>query len=238
MNLPVADALQAAQLFNQHWLFHFCSIFGTVTSAIAGATASTRVRMDFFGVIACGTIASLGGGTVRDLLLGGLHTPDGAPITVYWVTGSDVELLYYALFTSLFIFYLARACKPPVGTIRVADAFAMAFFSLIGTSKAYAAGCDWMVSITMGICTGVAGGALRDVLTGNVPYVFRPGELYATASFFGCALFISLQYCGLGYALSFIIGTAAAFVTRMAAVYLNWKLPSYRPMFDTVGKQE
>lgn len=231
MSLPVDDTLQTALQFNQHWFFQFCAIFGTVASAIAGATASTRVRMDFFGVIACGTIAALGGGTVRDLLLGGLTMPDGSPITVFWVTGSDVGLLYYAIFTSLFIFYLTRIYKPPVGTIRVADAFAMAFFSLIGASKAYAAGCDGMVSIAMGVCTGVAGGILRDVLTGNVPYVFRPGELYATASFAGSLLFIVLQFFGVDYGLSFIIGTAAVFATRMAAVYLNWQLPSYRPLF-------
>lgn len=233
-----AQSLQTVQLFDQHWLFHLCSIFGTVVGALAGATASSRVRMDIFGIIACGTIAALGGGTVRDLLLGGLTMPDGSPVTVFWVTPGDVEYLYYAIGTSLLMFYITRFYNPPVGTIRVADAFAMAFFTLLGVAKAYGIGCPWIICIAMGICTGVAGGALRDVLTGNVPYVFRPGELYATASLVGGILFVVLQTLEVSYSLSFILGVTVVFVTRMAAVYLNWKLPSYRPLFDQTSRKE
>ncbi len=73
------------QSWNDHWLFNVCAIFGTVAAAIAGATASSRVRMDIFGVICCGVTASLGGGTIRDILLNGRTGPDGNPIQVYWV---------------------------------------------------------------------------------------------------------------------------------------------------------
>lgn len=239
MLIPMlAQAEQAVQNFDQHWLFHMCAIFGTVVGAIAGATASSRVRMDIFGVIACGSIAALGGGTVRDILLGGLCRPNGDPVSVFWVTPGDAEFLYYAVCTSFIIFYITRVYTPPVGTIRVADAFAMAFFTLLGVAKAHYLGCPWLVSITMGVCTGVAGGVLRDVFTGNVPYVFRPGELYATASFIGSALFVLLQYLGVTYSLSFTLGVAAVFCTRMAAVYLKWELPSYRPLFDNVRSSE
>ena len=223
--------------FDQHLIFHLCEIFGTVVGAIAGATASSRVRMDIFGIISCGTIAALGGGTVRDLLLGGLEK-DGSCMTVFWVVPGGVQYLYYAIGTSLFIFYLTRFIKAPVGTIRVADAFGMAFFTLLGAAKATSLGCPWLICIVMGVCTGVAGGILRDVLTGNVPYVFRPGELYATASVIGSVLFVVMQALGAPYSLSFILGVAAVFIVRMAAVYLNWKLPSYRPLFDTVGRRD
>lgn len=236
MLIPMlAQAEQTVQNFDQHWLFHMCAIFGTIVGAIAGATASTRVRMDIFGIISCGSIAALGGGTLRDILLGGLCRPNGEPVSVFWVTPGEADFLYYAVGTSLIVFYLTRIYKPPVGTVRVADAFAMAFFTLLGVAKAHYLGCPWLVSITMGVCTGVAGGVLRDVFTGNVPYVFRPGELYATASFIGSALFILLQYLGAPYALSFTLGVATVFITRMAAVSFKWQLPSYRPLFDTVG---
>ncbi len=227
----LADKSLEVQNFDQHWLFYLCCVFGTVVGAIAGATASSRVQMDIFGVIVCGCIAALGGGTLRDLLLSGVANAAGQPVHVYWVTAQDVDFLYYALGTSLVILVITRFYSPPTGTIRVADAFALAFFTLIGTAKAHMLGCPWVVSTAMGICTGVAGGALRDVLTGNVPYVFRPGELYATASLVGALLFLAMQYFGCSYSLSFSLGVAMVFVVRMAAVYLNWQLPSYRPLF-------
>ncbi len=229
------STLQDVQNFDQHWLFYICCIFATVVGAIAGATASTRVRMDIFGIVTCATIASLGGGTVRDIILNGLVKPNGEPMTVYWIGEGDVQFLYFAIITALIVFYISRFHRPPVGTIRVADAFSMAFFSLLGTAKAHYLGCPYLVSICMGVCTGVAGGVLRDVLTGNVPYVFRPGEIYATASFVGCATFIILQeLLNTPYEYAYIIGVAAVFIIRMIAVYLNWKLPSYRPLFDTI----
>ncbi len=229
--LLLAEVPHEVQRFDQHWFFYLCCVFGTVVGAIAGATASCRVQMDVFGVLVCGCIAALGGGTLRDLLLSGVTNAAGEPVRVYWVTPGDVVFLYYAVGTSLLMFIIARFYTPPTGTIRVADAFAMAFFTLIGTAKAHMLGCPWVVSIVMGMATGVAGGALRDVLTGNVPYVFRPGELYATASLVGASLFIVLQYFGGSYAPSFSLGVAAVFLVRMAAVYLNWQLPSYRPLF-------
>ncbi len=229
--LMLADVSHEVQRFDQHWLFYFCCVFGTVVGALAGATASYRVQMDVFGILVCGCIAALGGGTLRDLLLSGVTNSAGVAVRVYWVTPGDVVFLYYAIGTSLLMFVITRFYTPPKGTIRVADAFAMAFFSLIGTAKAHMLGCPWVVSVCMGICTGVAGGALRDVLTGNVPYVFRPGELYATASFVGSGLFILMQHMGCSYAPSFSLGVATVFIVRMAAVYLNWKLPSYRPLF-------
>ena len=229
------STLQDVQNFDQHWLFYICCIFATVVGAIAGATASTRVRMDIFGIVTCATIASLGGGTVRDIILNGLIKPNGEPMTVYWIGEGDVQFLYFAIITALIVFYISRFHRLPVGTIRVADAFSMAFFSLLGTAKAHYLGCPYLVSICMGVCTGVAGGVLRDVLTGNVPYVFRPGEIYATASFVGCATFIILQeLLNTPYEYAYIIGVAAVFIIRMIAVYLNWKLPSYRPLFDTI----
>lgn len=232
LELLGADSMTSIQSFDQHWVYAFCAAFGTISAAIAGSTASCRVRMDIFGFIICGAIAALGGGTLRDLLLTGCTRADGTPIIVYWVSAEEAKYMYYALITSLVMFYLTRFIKPPAGTIRVADAFAMAFFTIIGTAKSFYIGVPWPISVLMGMCTGVAGGALRDVLTGNVPYVFRPGELYATASILGGLAFIALIYLNIPYPIAFIAGVIIAFFFRMAAVYLNWMLPSYRPLFD------
>lgn len=230
----LANAAPVAERFDDHILFYGSCVFATIVGAIAGATASTRVRMDIVGIIICGTIASLGGGTVRDILLQGYTWPDGSPVKVYWLTAEEAALFYQAIITSLVVFYLSRFVRLPVGTIRVADAFSMAFFTLVGTYKSYHLGCPWAVCVAMGVCTGVAGGVLRDVLTGNVPYVFRSNEIYASAAFAGSLLYILLQWLGVPEVIGYGLGVATAFGVRMVAVYLNWRAPSYRPLFETV----
>lgn len=230
----LADALPPAERFDQHVLFYVSCVFSTIVGAIAGATASTRVHMDIVGIVVCGTIASLGGGTVRDMMLQGFTFPDGEPVKIFWMTATDVQLFYQAIITSLIVFYLSRIIHFPSGTIRVADAFSMAFFTIVGTCKAYHLGCYWPVCIAMGVCTGIAGGVLRDVLTGNVPYVFRSNEIYASASFAGASLYILMQWLQVPEVIGYSLAVATAFGVRMVAVYMNWRAPSYRPLFNTV----
>lgn len=85
----------------------------------------------------------------------------------------------------------------------------------------------------MGICTGVAGGLLRDVLTGNVPYVFRPGELYATAALLGGVAYAVLYYFGVDSSTCFVTGFIVTLSVRLAAIRWNWNLPSYIPLFTS-----
>lgn len=94
-----------------------CEIMSTIIGALAGSIASSRVKMDLFGVIVCGTLAALGGGTVRDLLL---------DIPVYWTLPSGEIFVLAAVVTSLGTFYVAQKYPPPMGTIRVADAIVLA----------------------------------------------------------------------------------------------------------------
>lgn len=221
-------------------LMWLCCSFGTIVGAITGATAFSRVRMDIFGIIVCGMIVALGGGTVRDLLLSGVINPEtGKPVAVYWTTPGDVQYVYQAFITSLVVFYVSRFWKMPVGTIRVADAFSMSFFTLLGMSKAMHLGLPCVVCIIMGMCTGVIGGVMRDVLTGNVPYIFRSKEVYATASFSGCIAYLIFQsWFRMGEDGAFLGGIAVVFCFRMVAVWMNWKMPSYRPLFADHQGQE
>ena len=112
------DSLQAVQDFGEHPLFYICCIFATVVGAIAGATASSRVRMDIVGVLVCGTIASLGGGTVRDILLTGMLNQQGTPTTVYWITGHDVQFLYMAIIFAATLFTPKLAVLTPYAPSR------------------------------------------------------------------------------------------------------------------------
>lgn len=204
-----------------------CEIMSTIIGALAGSIASSRVKMDLFGVIVCGTLAALGGGTVRDLLL---------DIPVYWTLPSGEIFVLAAVITSMASFFLAQKYPPPMGTIRVADAIVLALFCMIGTEKAYLHGYTPTVSVMMGICTGVAGGLMRDVVTGNVPYVFRPGELYATAALMGGVVYAFMYYLGIDSSTCFITGFVVTLSVRLAAVHWNWNLPSYIPLFAQEGE--
>ena len=205
-----------------------CEIISTIVAAIAGSIASSRVKMDLFGVIVTGTIAALGGGTIRDILLG---------LPVYWTVPTGENFLLISGVTCFITFFTAQKYPPPLGTIRIADAIVLALFGVIGTEKSILNGFGPAVSIVMGICTGIAGGLLRDALTGNVPYVFRPGELYATAAFLGSATYVLLDMFNVDNSVCFITGFCITLLVRLASIHWNWNLPSHQPMFRTVTRK-
>ena len=188
-----------------------CEIMSTIIGALAGSIASSRVKMDLFGVIVCGTLAALGGGTVRDILL---------DIPVYWTLPSGEIFVLASVVTSLATFYVAQKYPPPMGTIRVADAIVLALFGMIGTEKSYLHGYTPTVSVMMGICTGVAGG-------------LRPGELYATAALLGGVAYAVLYYAGIDSSTCFVTGFMVTLSVRLAAIRWNWNLPSYIPLFTS-----
>lgn len=200
-----------------------CEIISTIVAACAGSIASSRVKMDMFGVIVCGTLAALGGGTVRDILLG---------LPIYWTQPLGGSYLIIAAVSCFITFFLAQKYPPPLGTIRIADAIVLALFGMIGTEKAFLNGFGPVVAIVMGICTGIAGGLLRDALTGNVPYVFRVGELYATAVFLGCLVYAIMDGMNIPASACFMTGFVVTLATRFAAIRWNWNLPSYRQIFN------
>jgi uncharacterized membrane protein YeiH len=199
-----------------------CEIISTIVAAVAGSIASSRVKMDLFGVIVCGTLAALGGGTIRDMLLG---------LPVYWTLPTGEMFMHMCIVTCFLCFFVAQKYPPPFGTIRIADAIVLALFAMIGTEKSFINGFGALTAIVMGICTGVAGGLLRDALTGNVPYVFRPGELYATAAFLGSLTYAVLYSLACTNSICFIAGFLVTLAVRLAAIRWNWNLPSHRPWF-------
>lgn len=205
-----------------------CEILGVVVGALTGSIASSRVKMDLFGVITCGTLCALGGGTIRDILM---------DVPIFWMTESGTSYLYVALLISLIIFFAVRRWTPPLGTIRIADALTLALFAIIGAKKALMLGFSPAICVAMGTCTGIAGGIMRDLATGNVPYVFRPGELYATAAILGCIVFLGCGHFELPYHTAFVAGFFVVLVVRIAAIHWNWSLPSYRAIFDSAAAE-
>src|SRR3954462_9463502 len=138
----------------QIWLEHF----GVGVSAISGVLAARGKRVDLFGVLVLALVTAFGGGTVRDLLVGDLP--------VVWIR--EPAFLLNASIMALLTFFVRRVRELPRGFLLVADAFALALFTIIGTRKGVALQFAPPVAVLLGVVTGVAGGILRDVLTGEV----------------------------------------------------------------------
>lgn len=189
-------------------------ISAVAVCAITGALEAGRREMDLFGASVVAFVAAVGGGTLRDILLGRLP--------VFWIE-SPVNL-YVALLAVIGTFFAARRVKVSPETFLVPDAMGLALFTMLGTQKALALHSGATIAIVMGVVTGVFGGILRDILCNEVPVVFR-GELYATAALIGASLFTFLDSMGAPAALALTIAILATFVIRLIALHWKLKLP-------------
>ena len=203
----------------QLWLEHF----GVCVSAISGVLAARGKRVDLFGVLVLALVTSFGGGTVRDLLVGDLP--------VVWIR--EPALLLNATITAFVTFFVRRVRELPRGFLLVADAFALALFTIVGTRKGVAMEFALPVAVLLGVVTGVAGGILRDVLTGEVPLVFQPQiYLYATAALAGSTAFVLLDARWPNLPGITVGCTALILALRLAGIRLKLSLPVLEPEVD------
>ena len=199
-------------------MMHYLDLFGTVIFAITGALAAGRKNLDMFGVVVLSLATALGGGTLRDVALGSLP--------VFWV--SDPLYIIIATAASLGTFAVARFHRLPEGLLQVADAFGLAVFTVIGAERALEKGAAAPVAILMGMVTGVAGGMIRDILSGEVPLILRR-EIYATASLSGAAVFVGLGAVCPTLCPGMWIGAAVTLGLRLAAIKWDLSLPQFFP---------
>jgi uncharacterized membrane protein YeiH len=188
-------------------------------SAVTGALAAQGRRMDLFGVLVLALVTSLGGGTLRDIVLN---------LPVFW--RSDDTFVWTAIAAGTLTFAAARYWHPPQKLLLIADAFGLALVAVLGTEKALTHGATATTAIALGVVTGVAGGILRDVLCGEVPWVFRRETyLYATAAFGGDVVYVLMQRIAFDRHTSLLIAAAVILALRLAG--LKWKLAL--PVFQT-----
>ena len=193
-------------------------LLGTGFFAISGALAANeKSKPDWFGVTFIGFITSIGGGSLRDMLIGSY------PLA--WVNDTN---LMYAIFTGIVlasIFYktLIRLRK----NLFLFETLGVAMFTIIGTEKALRFGVSPLIAAIMGMFSAVMGGVLRDVLTNEIPTLFRK-EIYATACLAGAFVYLGLDKLGCGRNLNFIISILLIFFIRIIAVKFNLSLPKFR----------
>jgi uncharacterized membrane protein YeiH len=196
---------------------HLLDSAGVAVCAISGALAAGRRSLDLLGVVVIAIVASVGGGTVRDLLL------DRHP--VFWI--SDPGYLLTAISAALFTLIYVRFFRPPERLLLVADAFGLALFTISGARIAYDAGVANVIVVVMGTVTGVFGGVLRDVLCAEIPMILRKGHIYATASIAGATAFVLLKNTALEPSAAAVAGMAIVVTLRLAAIVWGLELPVF-----------
>jgi len=196
---------------------YLLDLFGTAVFAITGALVAGRKELDLFGVVVLALVTALGGGTVRDLVLGARP--------VFWIQDSTYILL--AALPALLTVPLARLGRRPRGLLRTADAFGLALFTVIGAQKALSMGTTPGIAIMMGVMTGVVGGMIRDILSGEIPLILRR-EVYATASLCGAVVYVLLQRWWPGHPTDLVMAMAVTLALRLSAIRWNLALPVFR----------
>ncbi|SEF92417.1 trimeric intracellular cation channel family protein [Oceanospirillum linum] len=214
-------------LFNIPFIFYL-DIFGTIVFAITGVLAASEKRLDLFGVVVVGMVTAIGGGTIRDLVLG--RTP------VFWV----IETLYIWIIvgTTVATFIAARFHPFPHRTLQVSDAIGLGVFTVIGAQVALNIGHPPVIAVMMGVMTGVFGGVIRDVLTDEIPMIFQK-EIYATAAMVGAVVFVNMRwYLPSGMeSISALIAMAIVIGLRLAAIYWNLQLPVFLLSYKTAAEK-
>lgn len=191
---------------------------GTFAFAVSGATAAINKSYDVIGLLALAFITAIGGGTIRDLLIGA--TP------VAWMTDelSNTAIIVAAVIAALFFSYVKILQR----WLNIFDAIGLGMFTITGINKGIAAGLPIPVCVALGVITGTFGGLLRDVITGEQPVLFTR-EIYAVASIAGGSLFVLAGFfTHLPADLIQSISVTVIVGIRLLSLRYNWQLPRIR----------
>ena len=195
-------------------IIYLLDLVGTAAFAASGAWVGVRKHMDLFGVLVLGVVTAVGGGTLRDLLLG-----DTPPFSL-----KDENYIYIAISVSLIVFANRVRFKLLEKPLLYFDAVGLGTFVVIGTTKALDFQLGWLGAILMGVMTGTAGGVFRDVLANQVPLILRR-EIYASACVAGGALLVILEQSGAGRLVAALLAAGTVIIVRLLAIRYGWGLP-------------
>ena len=184
--------------------------------AVTGALVASRKEMDIVGFVWLGIVTGVGGGTVRDLLLG---------VPVFWVR--DATPVVVCMMAAVATYFAAHLVQSRYRLILWLDALGLALVTIAGTAKGLDSGAGPVVAVVMGVVTAAVGGVIRDIL-GQEPSIILRREIYVSASLLGAAAYALLAGIGTERALAMSIGAVAAFALRGAAMTYGWALPVYR----------
>ena len=191
--------------------------FGIAIFAVTGALVASRKRMDIVGFVLLGSATGIGGGSLRDLMLGELP--------VFWV--KQPAALLICIVVSAATFFLAHIPESRYRALLWLDAAGLSLFCVVGADRALQAGASGFIAVAMGVMTATFGGVIRDILGGESPLILRK-EIYVTAALAGASAYVALVALGVANALATAAGFALCFAIRALALHYRWSLPVYR----------
>ncbi|HMB89219.1 MAG TPA: trimeric intracellular cation channel family protein [Rhodothermales bacterium] len=198
-------------------LLFLLDLIGVAVFAISGALVAGRKSLDLLGVIVIAVVTAIGGGTIRDVLLG--RSP------IFWL--QNTIYLWVIIGAAAFTTVYTRYRKPPLKALLIADAFGLALFTVSGTQIAQQLDLPWLSAVLMGAITGAAGGVIRDVLCAEIPLILRR-DIYATAALAGGGIFVVLQSFGIGTFAAGLVASVVIVALRFAAIFWGLRLPTFQ----------
>jgi len=194
--------------------YHF-QMLGTAVFAITGVLAVAHRELDVFGGLVLGVVAALGGGTLRDLII-------GAP--VFWV--DDPNYVWAAVIASVGAFFVGRFSRSSYLLLLYLDGFGAALFAVAAANKVLSMHLGPLVAVIMGVLTAIGGGLARDVLAGRRTLLMSR-EIYATPILLGCSLYVLLRRYAPDFAFSGVLATALMFGFRAIAIHRGLQMPTW-----------
>ena len=194
-------------------MFYLIEIIGTIAFAMSGALTAMSKRLDPFGVLIIAFVTAVGGGTLRDVMIG--STP------VAWMLNMSYV---YAILAGVILAILFRRKFDKLRTsLYLFDSIGLGVFTLIGLQKGIAIGLHPIMCIALGTMTACFGGVLRDILCNDIPVIFHR-EIYATICLAGGVVFFILKFLNLDTDILYIVTTSLIIIIRLLAVKYGWSL--------------
>ncbi len=197
-------------------MLYLLGLFSIGVFAITSVIATHNKNLDIFSVVFLGSVTALGGGTIRDIILG--------QYPIYWV--DDLWFLWVSVLVSLTAFFVTKSLSNRYQLLLYLDALGIALFSITAAAKTLELGFSPSIAVVMGLITAIFGSILRDLLTGS-PSLLLSKDLYATPVLLGTSIFVGLNYWfpHLTWAVPLCIGVTFAF--RAFAIYYHWHFPKW-----------
>ena len=195
-------------------IIYLLDLLGTLVFAISGTLTAASKKFDIFGAAVIAFVTAVGGGTLRDLLIG--STPAG------WMIDLNYLLMIALAIPLSFLFrhYVQKLRR----TLFLFDTIGIGLFTILGLQKTLNLGISPVIAIMMGTVSAVFGGVIRDILCNEVPLIFRK-EIYATACISGAFLFLLLQKLDLNYYSTVVFTVSFIIILRILSVKKKWSLP-------------
>jgi uncharacterized membrane protein YeiH len=204
-------------------VIYVLDIIGTFAFAISGALVASKKEFDLFGVIIIAFVTAVGGGMLRDVLI------NAHPIN--WI--GDLNYIWTILAAVVFTFLFKSKIAPLSKTMFLFDTIGIGVFTLLGIQKGLTFELHPFVALVMGMVSAVMGGVVRDVLTNEVPLIFKK-EIYASACLLGGIVYLITNYFGLSEWFQFFATVLTVILIRLLAVKYHLQLPKIKD--DIFGK--